>query len=188
MASISPIKEAGRSTRIGPHGEPLPWYSYPCIHFLQERLSAWDGDLKVFEFGCGNSTIWWAARASTVVAVEDDEKWYSYVIGNLPTNVTCKLAQTAEDYLTALKAEPLPFDVIVVDGSYRQQCIVEAARKITESGILIVDNSHWPDLVEPVRQLEARGFRSLQFYGLGPINGHPWGTSILYRNSNWLDI
>jgi precorrin-6B methylase 2 len=173
---------------VGPDGEPVPWYSYPCIHFLQERLGRLNGDLKVFEFGSGNSTIWWAARASTVVAVEDDEQWYSYLNRTLPTNVTYKLAHTAEEYVGALKAEPVPFDVIVVDGSYRQQCIVEAAGRLTEPGVLIVDNSDWPDLVGPVRQLEVSGFRSIQFYGLGPVNGYPWGTSILYRKDNWLGI
>lgn len=48
-------------------GEPIPWYTYSAIAFLDERLP---GDATVFEFGAGYSTLWYAARCSRVVAVE----------------------------------------------------------------------------------------------------------------------
>ena len=33
-------------------------------------------NLRVFEYGCGNSSLWWAQRVEKVVSVEHDEAWY----------------------------------------------------------------------------------------------------------------
>src|SRR5437016_5174452 len=52
-----------KSNRLGlplaADGSPLPWYTYSAIHFLEPRLR---DDLKVFEYGSGHSTLWYAAR------------------------------------------------------------------------------------------------------------------------------
>ena len=45
----------------------LPWFTYPAI----EALSNWDlSDKRVFEYGSGFSTLFWASRAKEVVSVE----------------------------------------------------------------------------------------------------------------------
>ena len=38
-------------------GNPLPWISIPAIEILREKDL---GDLFVFEYGSGNSTIWFS--------------------------------------------------------------------------------------------------------------------------------
>ena len=45
-------------------GDPLPWYTYPAIDFLKDRNYA---GKTVLEFGGGQSTLWWAAHAASVV-------------------------------------------------------------------------------------------------------------------------
>src|SRR5262245_48494149 len=51
---------------------PIPWYTYAAIHFLEPRLQR---QLRVFEYGCGNSTLWYSKRVSQVIAVEHDLQW-----------------------------------------------------------------------------------------------------------------
>ena len=41
-------------------GNPLPWYTYPAIEYLRQFDYK---DKKVFEFGCGFSSLFWALRA-----------------------------------------------------------------------------------------------------------------------------
>ena len=54
-------------------GNPIPWYTYPAI----EYLSQFDySDKKVFEFGCGYSSPFWAERAAEVVSIEDNPIWF----------------------------------------------------------------------------------------------------------------
>ena len=40
---------------IDHNGNPIPWWTYSIIDFLQERLN--NKSIRVLEFGCGNSTV-----------------------------------------------------------------------------------------------------------------------------------
>ena len=49
-------------------GRPLPWYCYSAFEWLSSRLKSSD---RVFEFGSGFSTLWYAERVQEVIAVEN---------------------------------------------------------------------------------------------------------------------
>jgi hypothetical protein len=59
-------------------GEPqdangaVPWITYPAATMLSRIIRP---DFKVFEFGCGSSTVWWNKRVVTVVAVDHNQQW-----------------------------------------------------------------------------------------------------------------
>ena len=44
---------------------------------------------SVFEYGCGNSTFFWAGAAREVVSVEDNQAWFERVSKRVPSN--CRL-------------------------------------------------------------------------------------------------
>jgi len=53
--------------------KPIPWMTYPFIDFISDRLRP---DMEIFEYGSGNSTLWFADRVKRVDVIEHDEKWY----------------------------------------------------------------------------------------------------------------
>lgn len=170
-------------------GSPLPWYCYPFLYFVDKKSA--DGqfsDARLFEFGSGQSTLWWAARVREVVSVEDSESWYQYVIKKIPENATCQFAPDEHRYLGSLTNGDGFFDIVVVDGSHRERAILAAKDKLTDRGVVIVDNADWPELEDSLDAMVAFGFRRLDFYGLGPVNGYPWCTTVLYRTGNILGI
>jgi len=69
-----------RSLRSGKpvdaEGNPLPWITYPCIDFLKQFDYS---NKSVFEWGSGQSTLFWSARAKRVVSVEADPVWVERV-------------------------------------------------------------------------------------------------------------
>ncbi|MDF1550349.1 MAG: hypothetical protein P1P88_21165, partial [Bacteroidales bacterium] len=69
---------------IDKKGAPIPWYSYSAIDFLSGRLN---NQMKIFEFGSGNSTIWFATRTKNVVAVEHDLNWFKAIKSSMSSNV-----------------------------------------------------------------------------------------------------
>ena len=74
-----------RNDIIDENGEPLPWYTYPAI----EYLTGLDFTQKtVFEFGCGNSTLYWSVRAKQVTAVEHDDSYLEFIGRRAGQNVT----------------------------------------------------------------------------------------------------
>ena len=57
-------------------GNPIPWCTYSFIKFIEPRLKK---DFKVFEYGSGNSTLWYAKRVAEITSVENDFGWYNSV-------------------------------------------------------------------------------------------------------------
>ena len=45
----------------------VPWITYPAFRQLQRIVKP---DSKVFEYGCGGSSIWWASHAAEVTSVD----------------------------------------------------------------------------------------------------------------------
>jgi hypothetical protein len=163
-------------------GKPIPWYTYPCIDFLAARN--FSGRI-VLEFGAGQSTLWWAARAKRVVALEESAEWLAKLRPLVPVNaslhqISTKSRQACVDHVrSTLREEPHDrYDVIVIDGLYRQEMVPIAQAMLSDDGIIICDNS------------EGYGFRDafigsnlsrVDFYGYTPGVVWPQATSIFFR-------
>ena len=62
----------------------VPWITYPAFRQLQRTVKP---DAKVFEFGCGGSSLWWASHAAEVTSVEHDADWAARVAAAAPANL-----------------------------------------------------------------------------------------------------
>lgn len=168
-------------------GNPLPWVTYPYIDFMTHKL---DNSFHLFEFGTGNSTLWYAKRVKKVVAVEHDDAWFKSVRSQIPENV--RLIYTALEYggeysMTAARQEEL-YDIIIVDGRDRVNCIIRSINALTDRGILILDDSERTEYAEGTTWLRKNGFRQLDFWGMAPGLLYKKCTSIFYRDHNCLGI
>src|SRR6185369_14774978 len=65
-----------RAMAVWRNGQPIPWYTYPCIEllFARAQCGAFSGR-RVLEFGAGQSTLWWAGHAAEVIALEAPGPW-----------------------------------------------------------------------------------------------------------------
>lgn len=59
------------------------------------------------------------------------------------TNVTLLLRQTKDEYVGVASMFEDRLDVALVDGLYRDECILAALPKIRHGGLLILDNVNW---------------------------------------------
>jgi hypothetical protein len=62
----------------------VPWITYPAFRQLQRVVKP---SSKVFEYGCGGSSLWWASHASEVISVEHDGAWAARVAETAPANL-----------------------------------------------------------------------------------------------------
>lgn len=159
-------------------GNPLPWFTYPAIEFLRQlNLTG----LSVLEWGMGNSTLYFAARAKNILSIEHNKEWFDLINKNLPKNVTAILEPVNDYDLYPLK-ENRKFDLIIVDGVKRKECLNTATKLLTENGLLIFDNSDRnPELCQNIRN---ENFIEIDFHGFGPINPYTWTTSFFFKRSN----
>jgi hypothetical protein len=172
-----------RGVPVDGDGDPTPWYTYPMIDFLEERLT---DKLRVFEYGGGYSTLWYADRVGNVVGVEDSEKWAEIVTKRLPDNGNVVYQASENDYTgEVLKHDD--FDIIVIDGSYRTECVEPSLEALSDEGVIIWDDFEWLEEDE-YENIMGRGFSLLPFHGLKSLGANYKCTAIFYRDNNCLEI
>lgn len=126
----------------------LPWLTPQANQILESWIRPGDAGL---EFGSGRSTLWFSARAGTLLSVEHNPDWYHIVTAQLEAqgrkNVNYHLkpkdeaGKTQPAYVeAALELADNSIDFILVDGIYRDLCAVVGICKLRVGGILIIDN------------------------------------------------
>lgn len=172
---------------ISKNGEPIPWMTYSFITYVESCLNK---NMSIFEYGCGNSTLWWAKRVKKVVACEHNAGWVAEIEKVIPTNVSLNFVPLNIDgkYSGFINNYENEFDIIVIDGRERINCAVNSLDALTEKGIIIWDNSERSEYIDGYNFLYENGFRRLDFCGMGPINSYNWCTSIFYRTDNIFNI
>ena len=97
----------------------------------------------VFEFGSGNSSFWWAARARSVTSVKNEPNWHAELISRLPDNAHAIL-QTERPMQDVLTESDRTYDVIAIDnGSNRIETARAALTRLASGGLIILDNAEW---------------------------------------------
>lgn len=122
---------------------PLPWISYDGQAEMARRLGK---DKRVLEFGAGMSTAWFAAHAKEVVSIEDHEGWHSVVKEKFRSrgiaNARIRFAGTKSEYLTLTESERANgFDLVLIDGRFRDDCVDVAIANLNSGGAIYLDNA-----------------------------------------------
>lgn len=168
---------------IGKNGEIIPWYTYPAIEYLRQLDFS---KKRVFEYGCGYSSLWWAGRAGEIFSVEDDEHWYQTINQKKLPNQKIFFYKDKDAYISSIRNNGL-FDVIIIDGRHRYKCAQFAVEYLAKGGMVILDNSDW--FSRSSEFLRSLGFIQIDFFGLGPILGYAWATSVfLGSESNFRPV
>ena len=166
-----------RYMSVDSQGKPIPWMTYSAVFYLSQLdLSTYD----IFEWGSGNSTLYFSERVQTVTSVESNEEWFKYVERNKPKNVELRLVQQ-NDYAKIISEKGNKYKIISIDGDiYRRfECALYAMEHLDEGGMIILDNSDW--LPNTTGLFREKGFTQIDFAGLGPINNYTWCTSIFFK-------
>jgi len=163
----------------------MPWYTHPAL----DEIRKWDlSNKKVLEYGAGLSTIWWGHKAKHVTSVESNREWYDKIAALKPSNVSMHFKPVNEGdqenkniYVEAY--DPLiRYDIVVVDGILRYECIMEAL-KMERPVTLIVDN--WQQdyvFICPAAEVALEGFEHTLYVQAEHTNheGRPWTTAIFF--------
>jgi len=161
--------------------KPTPWFTYSAIHFLNTiELNG----KRVFEYGSGFSTLYFRNRLADVTSVEDNQFWKNKIDDmSMSTTKSLILYKEGTEYVNAPLDFDHTFDLIVVDGSYREECVKVAIRALSKNGMIILDNSD--GYVSSAKLLRKSGFLQIPFLGPGPMSAVLWETSLFIKEDNW---
>ena len=179
---------AALATGVGRKGAGLrpvlPWITFPAIRFLRARVRQ---DTRVFEWGCGMSTLWYERRCGEVWAVEDDPAW-GRIVAKRATRAKVVMAQDRAYVEKILEFPAGCFDVVSVDGSRRLECFRLALEHMRAGGLLVIDNSDSDrtsrgDLfvIDQMVDKLGTGWAIHRFPGWAPCNFYPSETTVCVR-------
>lgn len=168
-------------------GNPIPWWTYPVVDFLDGRLTQ---SLRALELGCGNSTRWLCERVHEVISLENHADWARRVSAMLPGNGRVIYTADMEDFLESRSADLGKFDVIVNDANAdRIRCATAAIPLLTDTGVMIWDNTDGSDWLTIEANMRRCGFREISFSGMTSQEIAPSRTTLFYRpGSNCVGI
>jgi hypothetical protein len=168
-------------------GNEVPWMNYPVIKFLKDRLRR---DFNLFEFGSGYSTLFYARLVQCVTSVEYDEEWFQIVKKIIPENVILifKEKDINGEYCRVINSTGQKYDVVIVDGRDRVNCIKQSIEALTVRGVIVFDDSQMEHYLEGINYAKEKEFRALDFEGLKPTGDEIDRTTIFYRRHNCFDI
>jgi hypothetical protein len=186
---------------ISQKGTPVPWLTYPFTEFISPRLNK---KHDMFEFGGGNSTLYWADLVKTVDSVDHDKKWVDLVSKKLPENGKIIYVEVEDMHYTALAFQPIgvvnnynqsainmgkKYDIIIIDGVDRNNCIINSLDSLKDAGIIVIDNIELESsMQDSIAVLIKNDFKRIDFWGLSPLLTGGSCTSIFYRVNNCLNI
>jgi tRNA A58 N-methylase Trm61 len=167
------------------NGEPIAWLTYSFIYFIEDRLTK---SMNILEFGSGNSTHYFSKRLKHVYSVEHHLEWYEKVKKELNDNCTLEFIELDNGYELAADRWSEDFDIILVDGRKRVECVKNSLSKLKENGVLILDNSEREEYKEAFKIMKESGFKRLDFFGIAPGYISLSCTTVFYRTNNCLNI
>lgn len=172
---------------VNSQNEPLPWVTLPFIDFIEPKLTK---KFTLFEFGSGNSTLYYSRFVNKVFALEHDRNWYNKYNTIHPENATLfyQDLKVDEEYCRFAKNSGNKYDIIIVDGRDRVNCILNSIEALNEGGILILDDSERLEYKRGIEFLELLAFKKIDFWGLAPGLKYKKCTTLFYKAGNCLGI
>ncbi|TXJ23438.1 MAG: class I SAM-dependent methyltransferase [Chitinophagaceae bacterium] len=154
----------------------MPWWSYRAIEYVDTIV----GNKTIFEYGTGGSTVRFASKAKSIVAVEDDEKWMEMVqdrlkklgINNVeihfrPFDFHNPAGYEQSEYLRLMEIVVGDFDIVIIDGqdhTFRERirCFHYVEPRMKAGQYIIVDDFwRYEELLKDNRAKEVKVFESV---------------------------
>lgn len=166
------------------NGKPAPWFNYSFLDFLIPRLNE---SFLIFEYGLGNSTRYFNSVGQHCYGVEHSESWYTRVLDDSMDKDNYVLSNDFE-YVNTIQKTDRKFDIIIVDGILREECMKMGLNYLSEKGVMILDDSEKQEYEDSIQEIKLKGYKELKISGLKALGRHYSSTSVLYKINNCLEI
>lgn len=125
-------------------GEICPWY----VKSVVEMLYGMDlNGMNIFEYGVGDSTLWYRNRQANVSGVDSNPEWAQ--------RMKVKHCDQLPAYPDTINEFDCLFDIIVIDGIFRDFCLGASCHKLKPGGFFIIDNYEQPSVENEWKRTNA---------------------------------
>ncbi len=169
---------------------PLPWMNYSVIEFLSKRMNK---TINIFEYGSGYSTLYFSKLVNRIKSIEYNSEWFDRFNTkfHMISNIELLYVPLGQNYTTAIQDFTQigkKYEMIIIDGRKRVDCLKNAIKYLTPDGILLLDDSNREKYKEVFSLCVKKGFKELTFSGMKPNGLGIFYSTIFYRSDNILNI
>lgn len=181
------FKSFRQKKSIDNYGNPIPWFTYSFLDFITKRLKV---DMNIFEFGSGNSSLFFSIKVKSVTSVEHNLKWYNKINSKKFSNIKIiyKELETDGEYSKCANQDNMKYDVIIIDGEDRNNCIYNSITALKNNGVIVLDDSERKEYNPAIMFLIKNNFKRIDFWGMAPGVLFNKCTTLFYKADNCLNI
>jgi hypothetical protein len=98
-------------------------------------------EYKMFEWGCGGSTLYFSKYVSLYRSIENNYKWFRKISNLISSNTEIYHYPNTDNYnnyINAISNYEDQYDVILIDGRCRVKCAIQAKSHLRNNGLLFV--------------------------------------------------
>jgi len=177
----------------------VPWWTFRAIDAVERWMAARNGEVRVFEYGSGASTVWLARRAAQVVSVEHDAGFAKIATPMLALpNIELRVIEPVRTsgvpragsgrsgyegcdfsaYVDSIAEGAARYDLIIIDGRARDACLRRAWDCLDVGGLVVFDNSRRSRYQAA---LDATRGRLTRYPGWAPALPYPSETTLIEK-------
>lgn len=181
LNQLGQLRSKMEKESIDSNGSPIPWFTYPSIEYLNQLDLS---ELNILEWGSGNSTLYFSKRCKSITTIEHDLSWKKKVeskIKKMGSDNVEIIHVPLDDYLSVVAKKERNYDIVIVDGKRRCECLFKAHELLNDNGFIILDNSdRYPECCEKMRR---KDYIQIDFHGFGPIVTFTTTTSFFLKRN-----
>ena len=164
-----------------------PQLTPESVAFLEQLIIS-NPEIKILEFGCGGSTIWFSRKLpfpqARLVTIEHDSQRHQAIKDRVSPDVEMRLEK--EPYVGACNDYPDEyFDLVLIGGRDRVLCAAHAMRIVKHGGFIMLDNAECPEYtpIGPVLLKDWEYRRTAQYNCPEAETNGVWTTDIWRKPS-----
>jgi hypothetical protein len=115
-----------------------PWMHQSEIDLIRSYLKPTH---KMFEWGCGGSTLYFSKYVNLYRSVEHNLDWYKKILPSISNNTELYHIGNQKkysDYINQITNFSDTYDAILIDGRERVRCAIKAKNYLKDNGIIFV--------------------------------------------------
>jgi hypothetical protein len=178
------VESLVQSRPVDGNGRPVPAFVHAATEFLEPILRS---DWRAHIWGTGVDASWWLKRVGTVtimMASGSHDPVPSVDTPDHGASVTNEEPGTP-GYLEVPRPEIL-VDVAVVGGEVPEQCVGAILHRLSEHGLVVIENSDRAACADAVTMLGDAGWRRIDFWGLLPQFLFRGCTSVFFKDDRYV--
>jgi hypothetical protein len=166
-------------------GYPIPAFVHGATDFIEPLLRP---EWHALVWGTGADLEWWSSRVSTVAAIlAKGAHDPAHLTGVGKVGIDVRIEDADSSGYSDVRAIDGQVDVAAIGGEFPERCVSAVLGKISDNGLVIVENADRAACTSAIRILGEAGWRRVDFWGILPQYLFQGCTSVFFKDDRYVN-